>query len=76
MKLVKIIVTLSFLVICYTGLSQLGNPIIPFGGIEPCANPFDPCPVPLDGGVSILIAAGLAYGGKKLHDRNSSDISK
>lgn len=38
----------------------------------PCGdpnNPFSPpCPIPVDGGVVFLIAAGLAYGGKKVHD--------
>ena len=35
------------------------------GGQPPCWPP--PC-VPVDGGVSFLIAAGLAYGGKKAFD--------
>jgi len=38
----------------------------------PCGdpnNPFSPpCPIPVDGGVVFLIAAGLAYGGKKVND--------
>ena len=33
----------------------------------PCGGPFGP-PCPIDGGVSLLIAAGLAYGGKKKYD--------
>ena len=33
----------------------------------PCGGPFGPA-CPIDGGVSILIAAGLAYGGKKSYD--------
>lgn len=40
----------------------------------PCGPPFgDPCPIPLDGGISILIAAGLVYGGKKVKDFNKKD---
>ena len=32
-------------------------------------NPFSPpCPIPIDGGVVFLIAAGVAYGGKKAYD--------
>ena len=27
-----------------------------------------PCSIPLDGGISLLIAAGVALGGKKFHD--------
>ena len=34
----------------------------------PCGGPFPPCPVPLDGGISLLLAAGAAYGGKKIYD--------
>jgi hypothetical protein len=33
----------------------------------PCGGPFGPA-CPIDGGVSLLIAAGLAYGGKKSYD--------
>ena len=42
----------------------------PFPDDNPCGPPFEPCPIPLDGGVSILIAAGLIYGGKKVNDLN------
>ncbi len=38
----------------------------------PCGdpnNPFSPpCPIPIDGGATLLIAAGLAFGGKKALD--------
>ncbi|MDQ3046982.1 MAG: hypothetical protein M3R27_05490 [Bacteroidota bacterium] len=34
----------------------------------PCGGPFPPCPIPLDGGVTLLLIAGAAYGGKKLYD--------
>lgn len=37
-------------------------------GGPPCGGIFPPCPVPLDGGVSILLIAGAAYGGKKVYD--------
>ena len=46
----------------------------------PC-DPFDPAPgcdeydpdtnVPIDGGASILVAAGVAYGIKKIHDKRN-----
>ncbi|MEJ6681416.1 MAG: hypothetical protein QNL21_04920 [Flavobacteriales bacterium] len=46
----------------------------PFPDTTPCGPPFgDPCPIPLDGGVSILIAAGLIYGGKKVNDLKKKD---
>ena len=37
----------------------------PPGGGPPCWPP--PC-IPIDGGVSLLLAAGAAYGGKKIYD--------
>jgi len=37
------------------------NPPPPF-------NPGDPSPIPIDGGVSLLLAAGAAYGIKKVRD--------
>lgn len=36
----------------------------------PCGGPFPPCPVPLDGGLTLLAGAGLAYGAKKIINRN------
>jgi hypothetical protein len=39
----------------------------PEDGTPPCDGPFgSPCPI--DGGIGFLIAAGIAYGGKKAHD--------
>ena len=43
-----------------------GGPPGPPTGPPPCWPP--PCSIPLDGGVSLLIAAGVAYGGKKIYD--------
>lgn len=41
----------------------------PFPGDElDCEGPFGPV-CPIDGGVSFLIAAGVALGGKKAYDR-------
>lgn len=38
-------------------------------GTPPCDGPFgSPCPI--DGGIGFLIAAGIAYGGKKAYDLN------
>jgi hypothetical protein len=50
------------------GMSSAQAPDPPAGGGPPCGPPFgDPC-IPIDGGVSLLIAAGLALGGKKAYD--------
>ncbi len=38
-------------------------------GLDPVPPPEPVNGVPVDGGISGLIAAGLAYGAKKLHDR-------
>jgi len=39
----------------------------PGGGGPPCGQPFGPA-CPIDGGISLLIAAGIALGGKKAYD--------
>ncbi len=43
------------------------------GPPPPCGGPFPPCPVPLDGYVSLLLIAGAAYGGKKIYDSTKKD---
>lgn len=48
--------------------AQPGPPVGP-----PCGGPFGPA-CPIDGGVSLLIAAGLAYGGKKSYDMGRKKI--
>ncbi|MGB0177712.1 MAG: PID-CTERM protein-sorting domain-containing protein [Owenweeksia sp.] len=47
----------SFLLsgICITALGQPSNPVNP---------------TPIDGGIGLLIAAGVAYGAKKAHDKH------
>lgn len=34
---------------------------------------LDPDPIPLDGGLSMLIAAGVAYGAKKAYDKRKGE---
>ncbi len=41
------------------------------GGPTP-PNPPDPTEIPIDGGASLLIAGGVAYGLKKLRDRRKA----
>lgn len=36
----------------------------------------DPNDVPIDGGLSILVGAGVAYGAKKIHDRKKQNKNK
>ena len=44
----------------------------PDSGGTPCDGPFGPV-CPIDGGVSFLIAAGVALGGKKAYDLYKKD---
>ena len=37
----------------------------PGGGEFPCGGEFGPCPIPIDGGMGILLASGIALGGAK-----------
>lgn len=60
----KLIVLFIFF-ICYSSISYSAL-FPPGGGGGPGCWP-PPC-VPIDGGISLLIAAGAIYGGKKLYD--------
>ncbi len=63
----KLIAVLSFVIALSLGTDVLAGP--PGGGGGPggggCVPP--PC-VPIDGGISLLVAAGVALGGKKIFD--------
>ena len=63
----KLIAVLSFVIALSLGTDVLAGP--PGGGGRPggggCVPP--PC-VPIDGGISLLVAAGVALGGKKIFD--------
>jgi len=64
----KILLTLSLIMVVFVALGQPAGgapPGGPAGGAPPCWPP--PC-VPIDGGISFLIAMGAAYGGKKAYD--------
>jgi hypothetical protein len=61
-KLISIFLFIVAITITSVVFAQPGPPSGP-----PCGGPFGPA-CPIDGGVSILIAAGLAYGGKKSYD--------
>lgn len=63
----KLIAVLSFVIALSLGTDVLAGP--PGGGGGPggggCVPP--PC-VPIDGGISLLVSAGVALGGKKIFD--------
>jgi hypothetical protein len=46
------------------------------GGPGPANPPIDPTPVPLDGGVSLLLAGGIGYGIKQLRARHLARRTK
>lgn len=72
MKTLKLILTFSILL--FGSQILLSAPPPPPSGSPGCWPP--PC-VPIDGGITFLIAAGAAYGAKKLVDarkRNKSII--
>lgn len=58
-----------------TGLICLLLPSIGFAQVDPGCDPFDPL-CPIDGGVSLLIAAGIGLGAKKAYqERNKKKTS-
>jgi len=57
----NIIYIRSFLVLAILFISNISY-------AQPANPPADPTAVPIDGGLSILIAAGAALGGKKIWD--------
>ena len=72
MKKLAVYSIFFFLIICSQHLFAAPPP--PPAAAPPCWPP--PC-VPIDGGISFLIAAGAAYGAKKLYDskkNNASDL--
>ena len=66
---------LSIFLFCVTaiGICQ-APPTPPIGGAAPCGGPFGTV-CPIDGGVSLLIAAGAALGGKKAFDLKKKKAS-
>ena len=65
---IKILLTISLIMLACVALGQPAGgapPGGPAGGAAPCWPP--PC-VPIDGGISFLIAIGAAFGGKKAYD--------
>lgn len=52
--------------------AQVPDP--PGGGAPPCGEPFGTV-CPIDGGVSFLIAAGVALGGKKAYELRKKSLN-
>ncbi len=60
--LVFTIINIGITSFAFAGMGSQG------GGGAPCGGLFPPCPIPLDGGISLLLIAGAAYGGKKIYN--------
>jgi hypothetical protein len=70
MKKLAVYSIFFFLIICSQHLFAAPPP--PPAAAPPCWPP--PC-VPIDGGITFLIAAGAALGAKKLYDAKKSNAS-
>lgn len=68
------IATLLFLILPFIGLALPVGPPDPVSGNPPCDGPGFTGVCPIDGGVSFLIAAGLALGAKKTYDHKRKSI--
>jgi hypothetical protein len=66
MKMIRTFRRILLALLILVPLAMFSQPGPPAGGSPPCGPPFGPA-CPIDGGVSLLIAAGLAYGGKKAY---------
>lgn len=69
-----------FLILVFTIITVFANEALAAGmGGGPPGNPcgvppFPPCPVPIDGGISLLAAAGMFFGGKKIYDSHKKNL--
>ena len=63
-KYITLIIFVSFFLVTNGAMAQ---PPCPDGTPQPCSTPKPPG-TPIDGGIAILIAAGAAYGIKKLRE--------
>ena len=67
----KKILLLLLVVLSTSSLFNLAaQPPDPGGGTNPTPNCFPPPCIPIDGGISWLLLAVAAYGGKKLYKAN------
>lgn len=71
-----LLTTIILLTIFIPSVFAAGPPVVappppPGGGLPPCWEP-GPC-IPIDGGISLLFAAGLALGGRKLSKSSKKD---
>lgn len=63
----KFLTLFSFAILFALTSTLQAQPPDPGGGQDP------PAGVPIDGGLSLLLAAGVGYGAKKYHDMNKKN---
>jgi hypothetical protein len=63
----KVLTLMSLALLLGFSLEMKAQPPDPGGGQG------EPPTIPIDGGISLLLAAGVAYGGKKIYDMNKKD---
>ena len=69
------LLVLSIFLFCIAAIGTCQAPPPPTsGGAAPCGGPFGTV-CPIDGGISLLIAAGAALGGKKAFDLKKKKAS-
>lgn len=59
--------TVVLFFILTSAIFAAGPPPPPPSGGPPCWPP--PCAIPIDGGIGFLMAAGIGYGVKKIHEK-------
>jgi len=75
-KLKLIFVLCAMLALPLIGLSDTPPPPPNGGGTGGPGGGGTPVGAPIDGGMGILLALGLAYGGKKLYDMRKEKIAQ
>ncbi|MDA9783040.1 hypothetical protein N9B55_01365 [Vicingaceae bacterium] len=66
----KLIAAITFIILIFCYEDSPAQPPGPGGGVDPRPGCDDPPCIPIDGGLSWLLIAGTAYGGKKLYKAN------
>ena len=64
-RYISLILFVSLFMVTTEAIAQ---PPCPDGSAPPCSGPPNPPGTPIDGGIAILLAAGAAYGIKKLRE--------
>lgn len=72
LKLLKKITLITGICLCAGMVKVYAQGAPDDGGPTPTEPPPPPAEIPIDGGASLLVAGGVAYGLKKLRDRRKA----